>query len=146
MKTVYYCLADKAVRPERATTGSIGRDLHALREVHLHPNQVAVVSTGLWLASFDGISWQVRGRSGLATRGIWCHMGTIDRDYRGEIGVILTNLGNVSYRVAEGERIAQLVLDGDPFEPTGWIKVDRKKFEELANTERGSGGFGSTGR
>lgn len=149
MIEIPYCLSGRGVAPQKATEGSTGWDLFASLEVFVKPtfntNIVSAVPTHLQIASPPGIAWQIRGRSGLASRGVWCHPGTIDQDYRGEILVLMVNFRSDIYRIAEGERIAQLVLEGDPFQPISWRQVDRKTFERLT-TERGIGGFGSTGR
>jgi dUTP pyrophosphatase len=109
--------------------------------VTLKPLERAIIKTGLYIALPIGFEAQVRPRSGLAAKkGITVlnSPGTVDADYRGEIGVILVNLSNEEFVVNDGERIAQLVI----------AKHERLKWEEVAildNTERGVGGFGSTG-
>jgi len=106
------------------------------------PGEVAAVSTGLKAEVPDGFELQVRPRSGLALRngiGVLNSPGTIDSGYRGEIRVILVNLGKEPFRIRRGDRIAQLVLS----------PVARAEFEEaaeLSGSQRGSGGFGSTGK
>lgn len=129
--------------PEYATGLSAGMDLRAdLDEsVELKPLERTLVKTGLYIALPEGFEAQVRPRSGLAfKKGITVlnSPGTIDADYRGEIGVILVNLSNESFLIENGERIAQLVIA--KHETVEWIEVI-----ELSETERGSGGFGSTG-
>lgn len=107
----------------------------------LKPLQRAIVKTGLFMALPAGYEAQVRPRSGLAAkRGITVlnAPGTIDADYRGEIGVILVNLSNEDFEVKDGERIAQLVIA--KHEQIEWVQVS-----ELNETDRGTGGFGSTG-
>ncbi len=129
--------------PSYETKGSAGMDLRANIDaaVTLKPLERAIIKTGLYIALPIGFEAQVRPRSGLAAKkGITVlnSPGTVDADYRGEIGVILVNLSNEEFVVNDGERIAQLVI----------AKHERLKWEEVAildNTERGVGGFGSTG-
>ena len=128
--------------PAYATEGSAGLDLRADAEVALAPGERALVPTGISLAIPAGFEGQVRPRSGLALReGITClnTPGTIDSDFRGEVCVILVNLGQKRVAVQRGERIAQLVL----------APVERAELVEgasLPQTGRGGGGFGHTGR
>jgi dUTP pyrophosphatase len=129
--------------PHYETEASAGMDLRAnLKEaVTLQPLERAIIKTGLFIELPIGTEAQVRPRSGLAAKkGITVlnAPGTIDADYRGEIGVILVNLSNEAFTVENGERIAQLVIA--KHERAEWHKV-----EELSSTERGEGGFGSTG-
>jgi dUTP pyrophosphatase len=129
--------------PSYETEGSAGMDLRASIDaaVTLKPLERVIIKTGLYIALPIGFEAQVRPRSGLAAKkGITVlnSPGTVDADYRGEIGVILVNLSNEEFVVNDGERIAQLVI----------AKHERLKWEEVAilvNTERGVGGFGSTG-
>ena len=130
--------------PAYATPQSAGVDLRAHLEepVTLAPLQRAMVPTGLYIALPAGFEAQVRPRSGLAAKhGITVlnTPGTIDADYRGEIRVILVNLSDQPFEVVPGERIAQMVIARH--EQVEWEEVD-----ELDATERGAGGFGSTGR
>ncbi|WP_027285336.1 dUTP diphosphatase [Rubritepida flocculans] len=128
--------------PAYATEGAAGMDLLAAREVVIPPGGRALVPTGLCIALPAGYEMQVRPRSGLALRHgvtVLNAPGTVDSDYRGEVGVILLNTGAEPFRAARGERIAQAV-----FAP-----VTRAAWEEvvvLPETRRGAGGFGSTGR
>jgi dUTP pyrophosphatase len=111
------------------------------QDVQLAPGQRALIPTGLRLAIPQGFEGQVRPRSGLAARhGITVlnSPGTIDSDYRGEICVILINLGSEPYTISHGDRIAQLVIA-----PT--TRAELVEVESLDTTERGEGGFGSTG-
>lgn len=129
--------------PNYETIASAGMDLRAnLSEpIVLEPLQRALIPTGLFMELPIGYEAQVRPRSGLALKkGITClnSPGTIDADYRGEIGVILANLSNETFVVENGERIAQMVIA--KHERAEWIEV-----EILSETERGTGGFGSTG-
>lgn len=125
------------------TIASAGMDLRANLDspITLKPLERTIVKTGLFIALPIGTEAQVRPRSGLAAKkGITVlnAPGTVDADYRGEIGVILINLSNEGFEINDGERIAQLVIA--KHERTDWIEV-----LELDKTERGTGGFGSTG-
>lgn len=131
--------------PAYETTGSAGLDVRAAvpedAPVLLAPGKRALIETGLGVAIPAGYEIQVRPRSGLAAKhGLTClnTPGTIDSDYRGEIKVILINLGDQPFEITRGERIAQLVLA--PVTQLAWAEVD-----ELPETDRGAGGFGSTG-
>ena len=129
--------------PTYATKSSSGLDLKAVLEspVVLEPLERRIILTGLKIALPEGYEAQVRPRSGLAAKyGITVlnSPGTIDADYRGEIGVILVNLSNTSFTIQPRERIAQLVVA--KFEQIDWLPTN-----ELSATQRGDGGFGSTG-
>jgi dUTP pyrophosphatase len=129
--------------PHYETIASAGMDLRAnLSESRtLKPLERSIVGTGLFIELPIGVEAQVRPRSGLAAKkGITVlnAPGTIDADYRGEIGVILVNLSNEDFTIQNGERIAQLVIA--KHERAEWENV-----QELSETERGEGGFGSTG-
>ena len=129
--------------PQYATIASAGMDVRASLEapVRLAPLQRAMIPTGLYLEIPVGYEVQVRPRSGLAAKkGITVlnTPGTIDADYRGEVNVILVNLSDQEFIVEPGERIAQLVLAQHE-------KIDWEEVSVLAETERGEGGFGSTG-
>lgn len=130
--------------PEYATPLSAGLDLRAnlSAPVTLQPLSRALIPTGLFIALPPGFEAQVRPRSGLALKkgiGVLNSPGTIDADYRGEIGVILVNLSDEPFVVQDGERIAQMVVARH--ERVEWTAVD-----ELDETERGAGGFGHTGK
>ena len=132
--------------PAYETTGSAGMDLRAAvaddQPLTLAPGARALVPTGLKIALEPGFEAQVRPRSGLALKhGITClnSPGTIDSDYRGEVGVILANLGQEPFVIRRGERIAQMVI----------ARHEQAQMVEVAaldDTARGAGGFGSTGR
>lgn len=129
--------------PEYATPQSAGLDLRANLDepVTLQPLQRALIPTGLRIALPQGYEAQVRPRSGLALKhGITLlnTPGTIDADYRGEVGVIMVNLSTEPFTVADGDRIAQLVIARH--EQAEWVEV-----ESLDETERGEGGFGHSG-
>lgn len=135
--------------PRYATKGAAGMDVHANfgtnkrgRGVTLMPNGRALIPTGLMMEIPRGYEIQVRPRSGLALRhGVTVANapGTVDSDYRGEVAVILINLGHEVFDISHGDRIAQIVLG--PVTHVNWIVTS-----ELEKTERGAGGFGSTGR
>lgn len=128
--------------PAYASQGAAGLDVVAAETLTLAPGQRHAVATGFALAIPDGYEVQVRPRSGLALKhGITClnTPGTIDSDYRGEVKVILANLGDAPFEVVRGERIAQLV-------PAPVLRATLAEVGDLDATARGSGGFGSTGR
>ncbi|MDO5978807.1 dUTP diphosphatase [Flavivirga spongiicola] len=130
--------------PNYETIASAGMDLRAniSESISLKPLERTIVKTGLFIELPIGFEAQVRPRSGLAAKkGITVlnAPGTVDADYRGEIGVILVNLSNEDFTIENGERIAQMVIS--KHERAEWIAV-----EELSETSRGEGGFGSTGR
>ena len=127
--------------PDYATEGAAGMDVLAAEDVVLPAGGRHAVATGIAVAIPPGFEIQVRPRSGLALKhgiGVPNAPGTIDADYRGEIKVILINHGDAAFEVRRGDRIAQIVLA--PVARLSWLKVD-----ELDETRRGDGGFGSTG-
>ncbi|MEM6894921.1 MAG: dUTP diphosphatase [Bacteroidota bacterium] len=129
--------------PQYETDGAAGMDVRASLDepILLKPLERAIIPTGLFMELPIGFEAQVRPRSGLAAKkGITVlnAPGTIDADYRGEVGVILANVSNEEFLVNDGERIAQLVIAKHE-------RIDWEKVEVLSNTDRGSGGFGSTG-
>lgn len=129
--------------PEYQTSGAAGMDIRAFvpSDIKIKPGEVKLVPTGLYLEIPKGYEIQVRARSGLALKssiGVANGIGTIDSDYRGELCVILVNFGQNEFVVKNGDRIAQMVLN--KYEPIEFV-VD----EELSSTERGEGGFGSSG-
>ena len=129
--------------PAYETTGSAGMDLRANLDeaITLKPLERLLVPTGLFIEIPAGYEAQIRPRSGLAVRNgitLLNTPGTIDADYRGEIRIIMVNLSNQEFVICDGERIAQMVVAAH--EMAEWIEVD-----ELADTARGSGGFGHTG-
>jgi dUTP pyrophosphatase len=130
--------------PHYETEASAGMDLraHLAQAVELKPLERAIVPTGLFIELPVGYEAQVRPRSGLAAKNgitVLNAPGTIDADYRGEIGVILVNLSSDPFVINNGDRIAQLVIASH--QRATWIPV-----ETLTETQRGSGGFGSTGK
>jgi dUTP diphosphatase len=129
-----------AKMPQYKTSQSAGMDLCSTEDIVINPMEIKLLPTGLSLEIEPGFEAQVRPRSGLALKGITVinSPGTIDSDYRGEIKVILMNLGKNEFKIVKGDRIAQLIL----------AKVERaiiKESDELNSTDRGAGGFGSTG-
>ena len=130
--------------PEYETGASAGMDLraHISEAVILKPLARAIIKTGLFIELPVGFEAQVRPRSGLAAKHgltVLNSPGTVDADYRGEIGVILVNLSDTDFKIENGERIAQLVIA--KHERANWLEVD-----QLNETPRGEGGFGSTGK
>ena len=137
-------LDDRAVLPSYGSDFSAGADLYAVldEELVIEPNQTKLIKTGLAMEIPEGYGGFIYARSGLASkRGLAPanKVGVVDADYRGEIMVALHNHSAVAQTVAVGERIAQLVIA--PF-----LKADFELCEELGETQRGAGGFGSTGR
>ena len=135
--------SSKHPTPQYETEASAGMDLRANIDapVVLKPLERKIIGTGLYMALPKGYEAQVRPRSGLAAKfGITVlnAPGTIDADYRGEIGVILCNVSNEEFTIQDGDRIAQMVIAA--FVHTKWVEVD-----VLDETKRGKGGFGSTG-
>ncbi|HET8838624.1 MAG TPA: dUTP diphosphatase [Flavobacteriaceae bacterium] len=130
--------------PEYESEGSAGMDLHANLEedVVLKPLERVLIKTGLFMQLSLDFEAQIRPRSGLALKhGITVlnAPGTIDADYRGEIGVILVNLSNEAYTIKDGDRVAQMVLARHG-------RIDWEEVKNLGQTGRGEGGFGSTGK
>ena len=128
--------------PAYASAGAAGLDVVAAESLTLTPGARHAVATGFAMSIPEGYEVQVRPRSGLALRhGITClnTPGTIDSDFRGEVKVILANLGDAPFEVVRGERIAQLV-------PAPVLRATFAEVEDLEETSRGAGGFGSTGR
>lgn len=130
--------------PTYATVSSAGLDLKAVLDepIVLGPLERKIIGTGLKIALPEGYEAQVRPRSGLAAKhgiSVLNAPGTIDADYRGEIGVILVNLSNEKFTIQPGERIAQLVV-------AQYTQVSWQPTTSLEETDRGEGGFGSTGK
>ena len=129
---------EDAVLPTYAHFGDAGADLYANEEVDIQPNEVKVVQTGLKVEIPDGYEMQIRPRSGMSTKTpILGILGTVDSGYRGPLGVMLYNHGDIPYRVQKGDRIAQAVIA--PTYHGNFLISD-----SLSETERGEGGFGST--
>lgn len=130
--------------PQYETANAVGLDVRAntTEGIRLAPLERALVPTGLYVEIPEGYEIQVRPRSGLAAKygiSVANAPGTIDPDYRGEIKVILVNLSNEVFELKPGERIAQLVV-------AQFTRIEWESVEQLSDTERGAGGFGSTGR
>ena len=129
--------------PKYSTNESAGLDLRAELQspITLEPGQRSLIPTGLKIALPTGYEAQVRPRSGLAYKQVITVLnspGTIDADYRGDVGVILINHGSESFTIENGERIAQLVI-------AKFVQIDWDEVLDLSSTSRGEGGFGSTG-
>ena len=137
--TIPVMLDEGATLPARQTSGAAGFDLTARCWMILPPHGTALVPTGVHIAIPAKHHADVRGRSGLAARGYWCHVGLIDSDYRGELGVILHNLTDEPHEIHAGDRIGQLVFPA-------LADVHLVQVDALDQTERGTGAFGSTGR
>lgn len=136
-------LNSAAVVPQYQTAGAAGADIHACIDetIILQPMERRMIPTGLAMSIPEGYEIQIRARSGMSIKyGITMinGIGTIDADYRGEVGVLLVNLGAEPFMVEPGMRIAQMVVA--KYEMAEWREVD-----ELNQTERGTGGYGSTG-
>jgi len=136
-------LSDSVSIPKYETSGSSGMDVaaHIENNIIINPGEKALVSTGFSVAIPRGYEIQIRPRSGLAAKKnitVLNTPGTIDADYRGEIKVILINLGKEKFVIENGERIAQMVV-------CPVVQANLEEVKELSNTERGSAGFGSTG-
>ena len=136
-------LSKEVSLPKYETSGSSGMDLAANIDANFNidPGKTAIIPTGLALSIPRGFEVQIRPRSGLAAKqkiSVLNTPGTIDADYRGEIKVILINLGQETFKVEKGLRIAQMVVS-----PV--VQAQLKEVDDLSETERGKGGFGSTG-
>tara|TARA_B100000963_G_C22633001_1_gene675987 strand:- start:2500 stop:2940 length:441 start_codon:yes stop_codon:yes gene_type:complete len=136
-------LSKKVSLPKYETSGSSGMDLAANIEnsLDIKPGETAIIPTGLALSIPNGFEVQIRPRSGLAAKkkiSVLNTPGTIDSDYRGEIKIILINLGKDIFKVETGLRIAQMVV-------CPVVKADLQEVDDLKITDRGTGGFGSTG-
>ena len=136
-------LSNSVSIPKYETLGSSGMDIaaHIKNNIIIFPGEKALVPTGFSIAIPIGYEIQIRPRSGLAAKKsitVLNTPGTIDADYRGEIKVILINLGKEKFIIKNGDRIAQMVI-------CPVVQADLEEVDELSDTERGSGGFGSTG-
>lgn len=133
------------ILPTYAQYGDAGMDIRASEAICVYPGETKIIKTGLYVAIPAGYELQVRPRSGMSAKTnirIANTPGTIDSNYRGEIGVIVDNTGNDEYNIDIGDRIAQLVLNKVP--TIHWVEVEN--LEALGTTNRGAGGFGSTGK
>ena len=134
-------VSNDAIIPSYAHEGDCGMDLYSIDNIILKPGESQLVHTGIEIELPENTEAQIRPRSGLALKNsitVLNSPGTIDEGYRGEIGVILINHSKVDFKVEKGMRIAQMVV-----KPT--LKVNIVEINELSETERGKGGFGSTG-
>jgi len=140
MTTLRYKLLADVPPPTYQTAGASGIDLCAAEDVDIDPFTTVVIKTGIAVELPPGTEGQIRPRSSMSRRGLLCHLGTIDSDYRGELAVVLTNLDSrLGVGIAKGERIAQLVIA--PVE-----RVELVRVEQLSETARGERGFGHTGK
>ena len=144
VKVLVKKLSTKVQLPSYKTKGSSGMDLNAFIDnpIKILPNTSALIPTGLSIAIPENLEIQIRPRSGLAAKSnisVLNTPGTIDSDYRGELKVILFNHGNKDFTVQNNDRIAQMIL-------MPILKIDFEEVDELPNTIRGAGGFGSTGK
>ncbi|MDY4607049.1 dUTP diphosphatase [Clostridium tertium] len=133
---------NEAIIPNYAHKGDAGLDLYSVEEVKINPSETALIKTGIKIELPPQTEAQVRPRSGLALKhGITVlnTPGTIDEGYRGEVGVVLINHGRETFIVEKGMKIAQMVV-----KPVWYVEVN--EVEELSETERAEGGFGSTGK
>ena len=141
MKLLVEKINQKAIIPFQAHEGDAGRDLFSVEEVVLKPMERKLIHTGIKIQLPKNTEAQIRPRSGLALKNgitVLNTPGTIDEGYRGEIGIILINLGAEEFKVEEGMKIAQMVI-----KPT--LTLDVEEVVKLTETTRGEGGFGSTG-
>lgn len=127
-----------ATLPERKSKEAAGYDICSIQDLTIEPGSQALVGTGLAMRCPLGTYARVAPRSGLAVKGIHVGAGVIDRDYRGEVKVLLINLGSTPFVIKQGDRIAQVILEQ-------CVMVDPICVESLDDTHRGDGGFGSTG-
>jgi dUTP pyrophosphatase len=135
----YRLLREDARVPSYGSAEASGLDLHACGHTSLWHGETRLIQTGLAIELPAGFEAQVRPRSGISKRGLLVHVGTIDADYRGEIGLVVTNVGQTCQVVDDGDRIAQLVI-------APVVRATLERAEVLSETVRGTGGFGSTGR
>jgi dUTP pyrophosphatase len=141
MKIKIKKLSKDAIIPSYQTEEAAGFDLHSIEEVVIKPNERKLIKTGLAFEIEKGYEVQIRPRSGIAFKkgvSVLNTPGTIDSDYRGEIKVLLINLGEEDFKINIGDRIAQAVV-------APVIHAQFEEVEELTDTKRGEGGFGSTG-
>lgn len=131
-------LIDYAIPFKYTREGDACMDMYSVEDTTIEPNSTEVVSTGIALEIPTGFEGIVRGRSGLASKGIHVHIGTIESSYRGNIGIIITNTTNKSFSINRGDRIAQFTV-----KPVNNILMEES--EVLSETERGANGFGSSG-
>ncbi|CAB4128263.1 Dut dUTPase [uncultured Caudovirales phage] len=139
MKIKIVKLDEEVITPFYGSKGAAGFDIAANEEVMLYPGKTLVIKTGLQFEIPAGYELQIRPRSGLSLKSkLRVLLGTVDSDYRGEVGVITENIGDDVKRISKGDRIAQGII-------APIIKTEFEIVDSLSNTDRGSGGFGSTG-
>lgn len=140
MKVKVKFLHEDGKLPFRGTPGAAGYDLFANETVKIEPGRIVLIPTGLSVELPEGTQLEIRTRSGLGKKGIFVinSPGTIDEDYRGPLGIMLANFSTNTFLVEKGDRIAQAVL-------MPYIPMEFEVVEELGNTVRGEGGFGSSG-
>lgn len=140
--TAKFALEPGATMPKRGSAGSSGYDLYAPTDVLIRPGQVVVIHSGVSIELPDD-TWeaQIRPRSGMSKRGLWVAIGTVDSDYRGVVGATVINLGNEDAKVNKGDRYAQIV-----FARVAHPGLEVVEASAFTQTERGVGGFGSTGK
>jgi len=143
MQTVYFKKLNEDARiPEYQTENSVGIDFHSVENGSIDVGKFKVIGTGLAVQMTGNLELQVRSRSGLAAKSgvfIMNGIGTIDPDYRGEIKLILLNMGERTFTFKKGDRLAQGVFSEKPL-------IDIQEVDDLEETERGDGGLGSTGK
>lgn len=125
--------------PKRQREGDACFDIYSIESTWISPGVTADVRCGVACEIPAGYKIMINGRSGLAKKGIFCHVGTIDENYKGELGVILVNLTSESYKIEIGDRVGQISLQ--KVTSTEFVQV-----EELSDSNRGTQGFGSSGR
>jgi dUTP pyrophosphatase len=138
VKIKFMRLDDSAVPFSYTRENDACMDIFSNEKCNIKPKETKIVSTGVLVElphNFEGL---VRGRSGLASKGIMVHLGTIDETYRGELGVIMTNLSSETFKITKGMRIAQFTV-----KPT--FRIQLEEVPELSETERGDNGYGSSG-
>lgn len=132
-------LRPNAKIPVRQREGDACFDIYACDDEWISPGTVAAIDCGFACEIPSGYKIMINGRSGLAKKGIFCHVGTVDENYKGEIGTILVNLSGESYKVTAGDRVGQISLQKV-------IPTELNKVDVLSESNRGTQGFGSSGR
>ncbi len=142
MKIKIKRLSEFSIIPKYMTPGSSGMDLYSVEDVDIRPGQTSVVDVGLSFELPVGVEMQIRSRSGMAAKHavvVANSPGTVDSDFRGPVKVILVNNGAYTFKVLKGDRVAQCVI-------ATYEVADLVEYEDLSETDRGSGGLGSTGK
>jgi len=138
MKLKVKKLVENAKLPERKREGDAGLDLYCIEDVEILPNEIKLISTGIAIEIPKGYFGLIKDRSGLASKGLHVLAGVVDENYRGEVKVVMINLGKEKIKLEKFSRIAQLII-------IPYAKVEVEEVEELSETERGGKGFGSSG-